>query len=109
MNRTEYLLVQAASECNEVAHRITKALHFGLEEVQPKQEGTPENNAERIVFEWIDLMASIEMLIEDAALTMPSNDSVRLLIDRKKAKVEYFMTYAAKCGTLLPNTPDDRL
>lgn len=102
MNRTEYLLTQAASECNEVAHRITKALHFGLDEVQPGQPGEPESNAERIVCEYIDLLASVEMLIEDAALTMPSAPTVRALIAKKKAKVEYFMGYARdNCGTLL--------
>ena len=101
MNRTEYLLTQAASECNEVAHRITKALHFGLDEVQPGQPGNAENNAERIVGEYIDLLASIEMLIEDAALTMLSSDTVRAMIAEKKAKVEYFMGYARdNCGTL---------
>jgi len=101
MNRTEYLLTQAASECNEVAHRITKALHFGLDEVQPGQLGEPENNAERIVGEYIDLLASVEMLIEDAALTMPSAPTVRALILKKKAKVEHFMGYARdNCGTL---------
>lgn len=101
MNRTEYLLVQAASECNEVAHRITKALHFGLHEVQPGQPGVPESNAERIVGEYIDLLASIEMLVEDSALTMPSADTVRALIAKKKAKVEYIMGYARGfCGTL---------
>ena len=97
MNRTEYLLTQAASECAEVAHRITKAMHFGLGEVQP---GQPESNAERIVSEYIDLLASMEMLIEDAALTMPTNATVRDLIAKKKAKVEHFMGYARGCGTL---------
>ena len=100
MNRTEYLLTQAASECNEVAHRITKAMHFGLSEVQPGQSGEPESNAERIVGEYIDLLASMEMLIEDASLTMPDNATVRALIAKKKAKVEHFMGYARDCGTL---------
>ena len=100
MNRTEYLLTQAASECNEVAHRITKAMHFGLDEVQPGQPGEPESNAERIVGEYIDLLASMEMLIDEAALTMPNIGTVRSLIAKKKAKVEHFMGYARGCGTL---------
>jgi hypothetical protein len=101
VNRKEYLLVQAASECNEVAHRITKALHFGLDEVQPGQPGEPESNAERIVGEYIDLLASMEMLIESAALTLPKAEIVRALMFKKKAKVEHFMRYAEeRCGTL---------
>ena len=105
MNRTEYLLTQAASECNEVAHRITKALHFGLDEVQPGQQGEPESNAERIVGEYIDLLASMEMLVEECALVMPNAATVRALILRKKDKVNHFMRYARdKCGTLTAET-----
>lgn len=101
MNRTEYLLTQAGSECNELAHRITKAIHFGLSEVQPDQVPQPGSNAERIVGEYIDLMASVEMLVEDALLIMPSAATVRDLIAKKKKKVEHYMDYARDtCGTL---------
>lgn len=54
MNRTEYLLCCLAEECTEVGQRVSKALRFGLREVQPMQ---PLNNAERIREEMRDLLA----------------------------------------------------
>lgn len=98
MNRKEYLLTQAASECNEIAHRITKALHFGLLEIQPGQDAT---NASRIVGEMADLVAVFEMLHEERILDMWRSPEVRAAIDAKKAKVERFYLYAKEqCGTV---------
>lgn len=98
MNRTEYLLTQAASECNEVAHRITKALHFGLMEVQPGQD---ETNAQRIVGEFADLFGVMLMLHEEGALMLPTKAGMQEAADAKKAKVEKFFRYASEqCGTV---------
>jgi hypothetical protein len=98
MNRSEYLLVQAASECNEVAHRITKALHFGLDECQPGQE---ESNAQRIISEFIDLVAVMDMLDEAGLLSVPSREEAEPAVAAKKAKVEHFIAFAQnECGTV---------
>jgi hypothetical protein len=98
MNRREYLLIQAGSECNEVAHRASKALHFGLQEVQPEQSLT---NAQRLVGEYVDLLAVMEMLEEDGLIQIPTGTELRTQITAKKAKVEKFMRFASeKCGTL---------
>ena len=98
MNRNEYLLTQAASECNEVAHRVTKAMHFGLQESQPGQYQT---NAQRIVEEYVDLCAVMEMLEDAGLLKMPTKAEGDLLAASKKAKVEHFMAYAREqCGTV---------
>ncbi|MDT8992799.1 hypothetical protein RQP54_18140 [Curvibacter sp. APW13] len=98
MNRAEYLLVQAGSECNEIAHRASKALHFGLREVQPGQEAS---NAQRLVAEYIDLLAVMEMLEEDGLVHIPTGTELREQIAAKKAKVEKFIRFAAEqCGTV---------
>lgn len=98
MNRKEYLLTQASSEANEVAHRISKAIHFGLGEVQPGQD---ETNAQRIVGEWMDLLAVFEMLAEEGLLVMPPEKECRAAMAAKKAKVEKFYRYALEqCGTV---------
>lgn len=94
MNRVEHLLWVLAEECNEVAQRASKAARFGLQEVQP---GQGLSNAERIMGEYADLQAAVEMLIEEGAL--PEGD-LRRQIDMKKAKVEKFLLYSAECGTL---------
>lgn len=52
----EHLFVCLAEECSEVVQRITKALGFGLDEVQPGQEFT---NSQRIGQELIDVAADL--------------------------------------------------
>jgi hypothetical protein len=97
MNRSEYLMTQAASECCEVAHRITKAMHFGVDEKQPGQDLT---NAKRIVGEFIDLLAVMEMLESECLIKMPNASDLAFWKEAKKAQVEKSMGYAKECGTL---------
>lgn len=100
MNATEHLLVCLAEECAKVIHCATKALRFGLHEVQSNQPLTsPLTNAERLVVEIVDLLAIIDMLVERGFLPeMIAVDEIDLR--RKKAKVEKFMHYAEQVGTL---------
>jgi hypothetical protein len=95
MTRTEHLLSCLSEECAEVAQRVSKALRFGLTEIQPGQELT---NAERIVLELADLSAVIELLEEAGALKRPGN--IRTLIEEKKAKIEKFFELSRRLGTL---------
>lgn len=97
MNRTEHLLSCLAEECAEVAQRVSKALRFGLDEVQP---GQPLTNAQRIGQEFADLLAVVEMLEDEGAMDRPTDTHA---IERKKAKVLAFMEYAEQCGALTPN------
>lgn len=98
MNTNEYLLTQAASECMEVAHRITKALHFGLQEVQPGQNFT---NAERIVAEYVELLAVMQELHDKKLITLPHPVQIIELKAEKVQRVYKFMNYARhSCGTV---------
>ena len=54
MVRREHLLTCLAEECTEVGQRVTKALRFGLAEVQAGQTLT---NRQRIAEEYRDLVA----------------------------------------------------
>lgn len=94
LNRTEHLLSCLAEECTEVGQRVSKALRFGIGEVQP---GQPLTNAERIVGEIVDLFAVVEML--DAEGILHTGDH-RAQIAAKKDKIEKFMRYAEKQGAL---------
>jgi len=101
MNRTEHLLTCAAEECNEIAQRVSKALRFGLDDMQV---GQGLSNAERIVQEFRDLQAVMEML-EDEFIVEPCVwiRDVQA-IEEKKAKVEKYLRYAeSTCGTLKEN------
>lgn len=94
MTRLEHLLWILSEECSETAQRASKAARFGLDDVEP---GFRQNNAERIVGEFGDIIAAIEMLAEGGHISLPD---LRAAIDAKKAKVEKFLTYSAERGTL---------
>jgi len=94
MTREEHLLTILIEECNETAQRATKALRFGLQEIQPEQDLT---NAERIVYEFNDIVAIMELLYAE--------ESVPKIFDAvsagvKKIKVEKYLAYSAELGTL---------
>ncbi len=91
MTTQEHLLSIAAEECSEVAQRASKALRFGLDEIQP---GQPLTNAERIMEEFDDLRAVIGMLQDRALLPC----SVARRIEEKKTKVQKFLAYSGECG-----------
>lgn len=93
MNRLEHLLSILGEECAEVAQRSSKAMRFGMDEIQPGQE---KSNEERIWQEMNDLAAIGEMLIEMRGSGGLSRDA----IEAKKAKVEKFLLYSIECGTL---------
>lgn len=100
MTQNEHLLTILAEECIEVAHRITKALRFGLHEVEP---GQPLNNGQRIHQEFQDVLAMAEMLNPVMReFYMPDG------VDAKKAKVRKFLEYSRQCGTLTDEPPTTR-
>ncbi len=105
MTRTEHLLTILAEECSEVAQRVSKALRFGLDEIQP---GQPHTNAERINAEMIDLMATLEMLNDEGALPKLCSGLFPYLQQTaaKKKKVEKYLAFSAGRG-LVDGTPAD--
>jgi hypothetical protein len=94
MTRHEQLLTILSEECIETAQRVSKAIRFGLTEVQ---EGQPLSNAQRIVYEFNDIVAMMDML-HDEGLVEDIIDQVA--IAKKKAKVEKYMEYSLKLGTV---------
>lgn len=96
MNRKEHLLTIFSEECSEIAQRVSKALRFGLQEVQKGQEAT---NAERIVYEFSDLLAVYEMLFNEGIL--PNVDDYDLT--EKQEKVEKYLLLSEAEGTLKPD------
>ena len=100
MNRLEHILTITAEECNEVAQRITKALRFGLSNVE---EGQSFNNLERIMHEYNDLVAMLEMLEnelgDEIGLYEVHNENV-VKKANKKFKVEKHFEISRKEGAL---------
>jgi len=93
MKRAEHLLIILAEECAEVAQRASKALRFGLEEIEP---GQSLDKAERLLEELVDLGAVVQMLEEDGYLSA----GLRVGGALKKQKVEKFLELSARLGTL---------
>ncbi len=97
MTRLELLLTILGEECNEVGQRCSKAIRFTLEEVEPNQSEHQLSNAERIVYEFNDLVAVMEMLHEEGAVPRVIDREAILL---KKQKVEKWLRYSEERGVL---------
>lgn len=95
MDREQYLLTIASEECNEVGQRCSKAIRFGLKEVQ---QGHDLNNAERIVHEFNDLVAVIQVLAEEGYIDKEFINNQ--LIEKKKENIEKWYMYAKSQGTI---------
>jgi hypothetical protein len=94
MNRKEHLLIIAAEECNEVAQRLSKALRFGLSEIEPGQQ---LSNSYRIKQELNDLIAVLQMIEIETGVDFSVEP---VLLTEKQHKVHHFLKYAQQCGTL---------
>lgn len=95
LTKREYLLTCFAEECNEVAQRCTKALRFGLDEIQP---GMELRNDERIMAEVADLFGVLELLTDGGVLSYPLE--LVPFVQAKRAKVEFYLKYAQSIGTV---------
>jgi NTP pyrophosphatase (non-canonical NTP hydrolase) len=92
MKRQEHLLTCLAEECAEVAQRVSKALRFGLAEVQP---GQGLSNADRIADEVADLIAVVQILAYEDVIPLRMVDPLK-----KLAKIERFMAISREHGVL---------
>jgi|SRR6185369_17556525 len=97
MNRKEHLLDIAQEECAEVAQRISKALRFSLEEIQP---GQSLNNADRIMKEYYDLKAMIKILQKEGHLPEWSEERSSFQMNAKIIQIEKYILHSKSVGTL---------
>lgn len=95
MTKIEHLLTCLAEECMETAQRASKAIRFGINEIQ---SGQPLDNSDRIVLELNDILAVAELLAEENAIT--SEFRIQKFIDGKKEKLRSWMAYSEKMGSL---------
>lgn len=98
MNRHEHIGVTIMEECAELAQRVSKALRFGMHEVQP---GQPDDNHARVMQEFADLIGMMEL----AGFPLPGRDG----IEAKQRKFEDVLRFSGTCGTLTgdgPGIPD---
>lgn len=101
MNTIEHQLTTLGEECAEIQQRISKALRFGLDEVEPGQE---LNNRQRIAVELWDLIVVVADLQAKSVLGVWRDISLSVdaldHIYAKGKKLRRYMAYARECGTL---------
>jgi hypothetical protein len=103
VTRQEHLLTIVTEECAEIAQRCTKALRFGLEQVQQDADDKPEENPERltnrerILREYYDLRAVLGM----AGIDAWENSAFSKRCEEEKArKVDRYLQRSKRVGTL---------
>jgi len=97
MNEEEHILSCLAEECNEIGKNVSKALRFGLSDWGP---GKSLNNAQAIRYEFLDLVAVMELLISRGILERTSEVDEGLAKQAKKEKVLQYIEVAKKLGTI---------
>lgn len=88
MNETQHLLIVLGEEAAEVIHRASKALRFGLTDIDPKCGETARRVLER---EYAELVAVAELL----DLRAREGDKAA-----KRERLKKYMDYSRKVGTL---------
>lgn len=97
MNRLQFLLNLVAEECTEVGQRASKAIRFGLNEVQ---KGQDLNNKERLHLELTDLVAVISILNNEFDFKFTYFNIDWDAVSKKKDKIEEFYEYSKQCGMI---------
>jgi hypothetical protein len=103
LTRDAHLLSILAEECCEVGQRVSKALRFGLEEVQKHAGANPEqlDNANRIMQEFCDLLGAMEKLHEEGVLPLWPEQEMMDRIRAKKEKIDKYLSIAQDAGALV--------
>jgi hypothetical protein len=97
MNVEEHLLCCLGEEGTEIAKDCSKAMRFGLGDVNFMVPEGP-NNQERIVDELNDLMGVVQLMVKNGIL--PADWQDRKKQRRKMKRVLDCMEYARKQGAL---------
>ncbi len=88
------LLLKLMEECSEVSQRCSKAIRFGLEEIQPEQL---LNNRVRLYQEISDLITVLKMLSDENILDDYVSEAQ---LKFGKERVEKYFNYSKELGVL---------
>ncbi len=94
MNKQELLLTVVGEECAEVHQRCSKALRFGMSEIQSEQK---LSNKDRILLEFNDLVAAMELLFDCKSTDLIDERKLHA----KKVKIEKYLQYSLGLGTVV--------
>lgn len=102
MNTEEFLLVQLASECAELAQEALKASQFGLSSRKPGQK---ENNEQRLFAEYVDVLGTFQALVDHGVLwyNVGSGDASDFDkgINEKVKKINFYLSLLKESGKVV--------
>lgn len=101
MNINEHILTCISEECSEIIKDISKALRFGIDDINPE---TKQTNRLAIAKELNDLIAVVELAIENYDLLDANVIDGFVSKELKKRKVLNWMEYAKTKGTISGET-----
>jgi hypothetical protein len=112
MNVTEHILTTAGEECSEVHQRISKALRFGLDQIQQDADDKPEenplrlDNRARIRQELGDLLGMLHLAGIFDLYTEIAIGDIRGAGFRKIEKFKRYLDRSRNAGTLSLSTEE---
>lgn len=98
MDQKQFLLLKIMEECSEISQRASKALQFGMNEIQSGQDLT---NQERLQSEIDDLLCIVELFNQhseagEGFITKITSEQ----LDAKRKKLNKFLVYSKDLGVL---------
>lgn len=96
MTREENLMVIAMEECAEIQQEISKALRFGVDNHHPNEPDI--TNGERILKEFHQLRAVMDMLIINRIIQPISESKQNEIYKDKVSAVEGWQEYSQEIG-----------
>lgn len=96
----DHHLIMLMEECAEVAHRASKQLRFGSDEVQPGQD---LSNRQRLREEILDMFACVEFLVDSGQIGFISREDIRVHLMHKREKINRMLALSQKQGRLAHN------
>lgn len=97
MTREQYLLTKLAEECSEVAQRASKAIVFGINDIQ---SGQNKDNNTRLVEEFAHIMVYMELLREERFIIM-NLDYMESEMDKKRKELEKWYQFSVDKGMVI--------
>ena len=95
MNKEQMLLTLLSEECTEVGQRASKAIRFGLDEIQKGQELT---NRERLHQELVDIIAVVQYLNYGYDFDFDFDNIDWKAVAEKKERIDKYMKYSSELG-----------
>ena len=94
MTREQYLLTKLAEECNETAQRASKAIVFGLDDIQ---DGQHKDNNTRLVEEFCHIVAYLELLEEEGFMYI-NRAFMEKEVEKKKEELKKWYQFSVDKG-----------